>query len=112
MLISNDMECNDVMKELAARFKQHRVSSRITQRELAEKTGVSLRTISRFEKGGEIGMLTFIKLLKGVGLENNLENVIPDYTKRPSYFANGGKLPKRARKKRQTDDEWVWGEDR
>ena len=106
MLISNDLECNDVIKELAARFKQHRISSRITQKELADKTGVGLRTISRFEKGEEIGMLTLIKLLQGVGLEHNLENIIPDYTKRPSYFANGGKLPKRAIKKELTNNEW------
>ena len=51
MLITNNLDCNVTMKEFAARFKQHRVAVRITQRELAKKTGVGLRTISRFEKG-------------------------------------------------------------
>ncbi len=111
MLITNDLDCNAAMSEFAVRFKQHRVSARITQKELAEKTGVALRTISRFEKGEEISMLAFIKLLQGVGLEHNLENIIPDYTKRPSYFANGGNLPKRARKNKTDNTEWKWGDE-
>ena len=111
MLIANNLNCDVAMKELAARFKQHRIAARITQRELAKKTGVGLRTISRFEKGEEIGFLTFIKLLQGVGLERNLENIIPDYTKRPSYFANNGNLPKRAVKKEQLNKEWKWGDE-
>ena len=111
MLITNNLDGNVTMKEFAARFKQHRVAVRITQRELAKKTGVGLRTISRFEKGEEIGILTFIKLLQGVELERNLENVIPDYTRRPSYYANNGNLPKRAVRKKQADSEWKWGDE-
>ena len=111
MVITNDLDNNEAMKELAARFKQHRISARITQKELAEKTGVSQRTITHFEKGGKVGLLTFIKLLHGVGLEHNLENIIPDYTRRPSYFANNGVLPKRAIKKEQLNSEWKWGDE-
>lgn len=112
MLISDNLECDNVIKEFAIRFKQHRISARITQKELAKKTGISLRTISRFEKGEEIGLLTFAKLLQGVGLEHNLENIIPDHTKRPSYFVSGGKLPKRAKKKEMTNNEWKWGDEK
>ncbi len=111
MLITNDLDCNAAMNEFAVRFKQHRVSAHITQKELAEKTGIGLRTIIRFEKGEEIGLLTFVKLMQGIGLEHNLENIIPDYTKRPSYIANSGNLPKRARKKKVNTTEWKWGDE-
>lgn len=111
MLITNNLDCDTAIKEFAARFKQHRISARITQKELAEKTGVSQRTITHFENGGTVEMLTFIKLLQGVGLERNLENIIPDYTRRPSYFANGCKLPKRATKKKNISSEWKWGDE-
>ena len=111
MLMNDDLDCSVTAKELAARFKQHRVSSRITQKELAEKTGVGLRTISRFEQGEEIGVLTFIRLLQGIGLERNLEHLIPDYTNRPSFFAANGKLPKRAVKQKAIDKEWKWGDE-
>ena len=112
MLITNNSDINIVMSEIADRFKQYRISARITQKELAIKTGVGLRTISRFEKGEEVGMLTFLKLMQGVGLEHNLESVIPDYTKRPSYFANNKILPKRARKKPVKNTEWKWGDEK
>ena len=111
MLINNETNSLDAMKELSVRFKQHRVSCRITQKELSEKTGVSLRTISRFENGEEISVLTFIKLIKGVGLLHNLETIIADYTRRPSYFATNGNLPKRARKK-EYSGEWKWGDEK
>ncbi len=34
MLITNDLDCNAAMSEFAARFRQHRVSARITQKDL------------------------------------------------------------------------------
>lgn len=111
MLITNNLDCDTALNEIAVRFRQHRVSARITQKELAKETGVSLRTIARFEKGEEIGMLTFLKLIQGIGLEHNLENIIPDYTRRPSYYANNGKLPKRAVKKKTNNGEWKWGDE-
>ena len=116
MLITNDLD-SSAMKELAVRFRQHRVSSNISQKELEEKTGVSLKTIQRFEKGEEIRLLTFIKLMQGVDLEHNLEGMIPDYTKRPSYIAAQSSLsdykwPKRARKESDNiDSEWKWGDE-
>jgi len=111
MLITDNLDCNAVINELAARFKQHRVSARITQKELAERTGVGLRTIARFEKGEEVGLLTFIKLMQCVRLEHNLEGIIPDYTMRPSYFAMNGNLPKRERKKKVNNGKWKWGDE-
>lgn len=109
MIISRNMSSIDTMKELSVRFKQHRVASRVSQKELSEKTGVSERTISRFENGEEIGLLTFIKLMQGLELEHNLEGNIPDYTRRPSFFAEGYHPPKIARKKKNKD-EWKWGD--
>ena len=117
MMITNTMDSNNALKELAVRFRQHRVSSNISQKELAEKTGVSLKTIQRFEKGEEIGLSTFVKLMRGIELEHNLEGMIPDYTKRPSYYAaqssySDYKLPKRARKKTENSNgEWKWGDE-
>lgn len=112
MLISDTLDCDAAAKELAGRFWYHRVSSGITQKELAEKTGVGLRTIGRFENGEEIGLFIFVKLLQGIGLEHNLENMIPDYAKRPSYFTEGNQLPKRARKKKAAKRGGKWGDEK
>jgi DNA-binding XRE family transcriptional regulator len=49
--------------------KTHRKSVGITQRQLAEKIGVSLYYISQFERGEvEIPLSTFIQLAEAIGL--------------------------------------------
>lgn len=50
-------------------IKAHRKSVGITQRQLAEKIGVSPHYISKFERGEvEISVTTFIQLTEAIGL--------------------------------------------
>lgn len=50
-------------------IKTHRKSVGITQKQLAEKIGVSPRYISKFERGEvEISVTTFIQLTEAIGL--------------------------------------------
>lgn len=50
-------------------IKTHRKSVGITQKQLAEKVGVSPRYISKFERGEvEISVTTFIQLTEAIGL--------------------------------------------
>ena len=57
--------------DLAEAFKRARITSRLTQREVANATGVGLLTISKFERGAltEIGAVKLLALLQKVGLE-------------------------------------------
>ena len=49
--------------------RKHRKSIGITQKQLAEKIGVSPRYISKFERGEvEISVTTFIQLTEAIGL--------------------------------------------
>ena len=41
----------DIMLLLAKRIKEYRLAARMSQKEMAEKSGVSLATISHFEQG-------------------------------------------------------------
>lgn len=55
------------MKELAIEFKKARIKSSLSQRLLAEKTGVMQCTISRYESGlQDITMETAIKMAKAL----------------------------------------------
>lgn len=83
------MNNSETAKELSQQFKRYRIICGMTQKNLSEKTGVALRTITRFENGEEVGLFTFISLLKGVGLTHNLKGIIPDIS---------GDLPQRVRK--------------
>ena len=47
------------MQELSKRFKNQRIYANITQKELAEKTGVSIQTIIKFEKAPISGSIPY-----------------------------------------------------
>lgn len=48
--------------EIAKRFKALRKSKKISQSKLAEKSGVSLGTLKRFETSGQISLESLLKL--------------------------------------------------
>ena len=66
---------NDIAHELVEKIKQHRKKLKISQTQLAAKSGVSLGSIKRFESKYEISLNSFIKLLIALNLERDLENL-------------------------------------
>lgn len=57
-----------VTKNLTERFTKRRKELKITQRELAEKSGVSYASIRRFESTGEISLSSLVSLANAIGL--------------------------------------------
>jgi transcriptional regulator with XRE-family HTH domain len=57
--------------DLATEFKSARIASRLTQREVAQATGLSPLLVSQLERGAltEIGAVKLLALLRTVGLE-------------------------------------------
>ena len=66
---------NEIAKELVEKIKQHRKKLKISQAQLASKSGVSLGSIKRFESKYEISLNSFIKILIALNLERDLENL-------------------------------------
>lgn len=66
---------NDIARELVGKIKQHRKKLKISQAQLASKSGVSLGSIKRFESKYEISLNSFIKILIALNLEHDLENL-------------------------------------
>ncbi len=71
----NSKTPNDIAKELVEKIKQHRKKIKISQAQLAVKSGVSLGSIKRFESKFEISLNSFIKILIALNLEQDLENL-------------------------------------
>ena len=71
----NPKTLNDIAKELVKKIKQHRKKLKISQSQLAAKSGVSLGSIKRFESKYEISLNSFIKILIALNLEHDLENL-------------------------------------
>ena len=71
----NSKTPNDIAKELVEKIKQHRKKLKISQAQLAVKSGVSLGSIKRFESKYEISLNSFLKILIALNLEQDLENL-------------------------------------
>jgi transcriptional regulator with XRE-family HTH domain len=58
----------DLLRSVADSVRQHRLAQGLRQADLAEKTGVSIATLRRFERTGHIGFLGLARLLTTLGL--------------------------------------------
>ena len=57
------------------KFKRIRINSNMTQKELSEKSGIALMTISGFESGrSSVSLITFIQLLRALNKLELIEN--------------------------------------
>ncbi len=92
----------DILDLLAKRVREYRLAARMSQRELAEKSGVGYTTISHFEQGKHtnISLGNFISLLRCVGMESRMTNLLPELPIPPMALREINKLiPKRVRRK-------------
>lgn len=53
---------SDVLAELAEKHRELRKSLRLTQEDLAKRSGVSLGSLKRFERSGQISLESLVKL--------------------------------------------------
>lgn len=65
----------EIAKNLAEKIQVQRKKMKISQGKLAEKSGVSLGSIKRFETKYEISLVSFIKILVALGLDSELDNL-------------------------------------
>ncbi|GEM_PF-173757 len=95
----------DIIALLCQRLKEYRLAARISQKEMAEKSGVSLTTISHLEQGvnRNLTLNNFISLLRVLGLEQRLSELLPELPVPPIALKQMNKyIPKRVR--RNSDD--------
>ncbi len=113
MKLSFYSSTGEVLTELGDRIKALRIAMSITQRELAEKTNLSVRTISNLETGKDVSFSTVIEVLRALGQLQSIELLIPEQGIRPSQIAALGKPRERASSKKAEDktNGWKWGDE-
>ena len=67
----------ELVKLLGARFKDYRLRSNMTQKEVSEQSGITITTIHKFENGN-VSLGTFLLLLKAIGQIDALDELMPD----------------------------------
>lgn len=66
---------NDLNMEIANRMSVRRKEKKITQVQLADSSNVSLGSIKRFERTGEISLSSLIKIAFALGCENDFDEL-------------------------------------
>ena len=106
---------NEVLSEIGNRIKAARIAMPATQKEMAEYTNLSQRTISNLETGKDVSFSTIIEVLRALGQLQSLELMIPEQGLRPSQIAKLGKPRERARTKATAKSKqqtgWKWGDE-
>jgi len=100
---------------LCRRLEQIRLARNITQLQLANEAGLSLRTIGRLENGQGVSLDTFLRVLIELGVQQNLERLLPDPTVRPvERMGVSGRERRRARPSQSASEspKWTWGDDK
>ena len=95
---------NDLLMLFAQRVKEYRLAAQLSQKELAELSGVSQATISHFEQGvnRNLTLGNFIAMLRILGLEQRLMELMPELPMQPMVLRKIEKLiPKRVRRRSQ-----------
>lgn len=113
--MSENMTSTAFIAMLASRIKRYRIDYPLTQKELADKSGVSQRSISRFEGGEDIQLSNLVKMLIALDLADHISLLVPDNTRRPSYFLSEEKAKIRVRARKEpgiTDDRFQWGDEK
>ena len=109
------MFSKDIISELARRAKEYRLAYPLTQKELAEKAGVSLRAVQKFESGQDVMLDIFVKIIMALDLTDDFEMLIPNMSERPSaYLAQkNGTVRKRVKKKKEQTKAktFKWGDE-
>lgn len=64
-----------VNKDIAKRMSRRRKEKKITQVQLAEYSDVSLGSIKRFERTGEISLSSLVKIAFALGCEDDFDSL-------------------------------------
>ncbi|MBR1425928.1 MAG: helix-turn-helix domain-containing protein [Paludibacteraceae bacterium] len=75
----------EIIAKLGARFREYRQLSGLTLREVAEKAGLSVMTIQKFESGTakDVTMTTILRLLRVINHLENIETLLPQIPESP-----------------------------
>lgn len=101
---------DEILSGLGARLTEHRLSRRLTQEELAQRAGLSKRTVERMEKAtSDVRLSAFVAVCQTLGLTEGFDALVPAVELGPLALARGERLPKRVRKSSRKANA-IWGE--
>lgn len=114
MKITADNNNLAIMKEIGERVKRSRLDMQLTQKELAQRAGISARTLSTIENSGDVRLEILIRVFRAMGLVDNLNVLLPELEFNPEDYRTLGKSRQRVSKREKQEDHssgWKWGDE-
>ncbi|MEY4641052.1 MAG: hypothetical protein RLZZ227_1046 [Pseudomonadota bacterium] len=114
MIFSSTLSDTSVLLELGQRLAQLRLNRNLTQQALAREAGISLRTLHRIESGEPSQTANLVRLLRALGLLDNLEALVPEAPASPmQQLKLKGKVRQRASStgSATVSEPWTWNTD-
>lgn len=89
----------ELVSMLGGRFRDYRMRSNMTQKDVAEQSGVTINTIHRFENGmvPNMSISTFLLLLKAIRCIDGLDDLLPELPESLYLMKDNGKKAQRIR---------------
>lgn len=92
------MTPEDITIEMALRLRNRRLAQNLTLEGLARRSGVALGTLKKFERTGQIALVSFIRLVITLKDEAALEKILLEQKfETLDEILQSGKKPKRGR---------------
>lgn len=114
MKIDANLVDESVLTELGRRVTAIRLAQNLSQRQLAERAGLGLRTIQRLEQGAAATQLSgFVRVCRALGLMDRLDQILAEPPPSPlDQLQLQERKRRRATGRRQAAAEpgkWTWG---
>ena len=100
-----EMTNGAILQTLGERLKEYRIRRNIQLAELAEMAGVNISTIVRMEKGCNIMIDSYIRVLRVLDMLDNLNEFIPEPPRSPLLMKKLMGKKKQRIKKTKNDHE-------
>ncbi|MDR1453334.1 MAG: helix-turn-helix transcriptional regulator [Candidatus Margulisbacteria bacterium] len=75
-----------IKRELVDRVRARRKEQKISQQKLAERSGVSFGSVKRFERFGEISLVSLLKVAQALGCESDFAYLFKEKQPVKLYF--------------------------
>ncbi len=109
--MNNKKNYQQYIKELGQKIKTYRIMKEMSQQDLEDKSGVSKRSISRLEQGESVQLENLFKILLALDLSENIDLLVPDQTKRPSFYLEKSDNKNRRVRKKTVKNGFKWGDE-
>lgn len=116
MKISELTSDEAILGELGKRIARCRLDLSLTQADVAERAGVSKRTLERIEAGASAQLSSLIRIFRVLDLMPGVEQLLPEAGPRPmELLKHKGKVRQRASSRKRAErsaEAWSWDDDK